>query len=262
MNAYTPPHATIGDGPRRVLALHGWFGDRHAYEPIWPYLDRSGFTYAFMDFRGYGEAKDQPGAYTMEEVAADTVALADHLGWDRFSLVGHSMGGKAVERVLVDAPERVHKLVGINPVPASQMPFDEQSWGLFSGAPDRPENRRAIIDFTTGNRLTGTWLDAMVRHSVECSTKEAFAAYLEAWAKSDFHDQVRDREVPVKLIVGENDPAIGADFVRDTWLRWHPRPSSRCSRTPATTRRTRPRSRWRPRWSAFSPRERLVRAPP
>lgn len=31
----------------------------------------------------------------MPEAAADALALADELGWDRFSLVGHSMSGQA-----------------------------------------------------------------------------------------------------------------------------------------------------------------------
>lgn len=220
--AYVPPHESVGSGPHRVIALHGWFGDHRTYESIWPHLDGATFSYVFMDNRGYGRAMDQSGEFTMSEVAADALALADTLGWERFSLVGHSMGGMAVQRVLADAPDRVRSLVGINPVPASGVPFDEDSWALFSGAPDEPGNRRAIIDFTTGNRLTGTWLDRMVARSRERSTVEAFRAYLQEWAKSDFHDRIKGAALPVKVIVGEHDPALSADVMRQTWLQWYP----------------------------------------
>lgn len=222
MGAYIPPHTVHGNGPHRVIALHGWFGDHRAYEPIWPHLGTAAFSYAFMDNRGYGRARDQAGEFTMEEVAADALVLADRLGWETFSLIGHSMGGMAIQRVLTQAPGRVRKLVGLNPVPASGMSMDDQTWGLFSGAPEQPGNRRAIIDFTTGNRLTGTWLDAMVARSRECSTVEAFAAYLPSWAKSDFHDQIEGLELPVKVIVGEHDPALNADLMRQTWLKSYP----------------------------------------
>lgn len=223
MIASVPSHTVLGTGPHVVIALHGWFGDRRAYEPIWPYLDKSSYSYVFMDARGYGGSRDQSGEYTMDEVAKDVLVLADHLGWESFSLVGHSMGGMAVQRVLAKAPERVRALVGLTPVPASGVPFDEQSWALFSGAPESADNRRAILDFTTGNRLTGVWLDTMVARSQEASSVEAFAAYLQAWANSDFHDEVAGSRLPVKVIVGEHDPALSADMMRQTWLQWYPR---------------------------------------
>ena len=78
------------------------------------------------------------------------------------------------------------KLVALTPVPASGVPFDEQGWALFSSAAEKPENRHAIIDLTTGNRHTKTWIDSMVAYSLANSTREAFAAYLPAWSKTDF----------------------------------------------------------------------------
>jgi pimeloyl-ACP methyl ester carboxylesterase len=175
-----------------------------------------------MDYRGYGEATDRAGEFTLEEIAGDTLALADELGWERFSLIGHSMGGKAIQRVLADAPGRVEKLIGITPVPAAAVPMDEAGAALFAGAADEPANRRAIIDFTTGNRLTGVWLDAMVRTSLEVSTRDAFAAYLDAWAKTDFQKEIEGNPVPVQVIAGEHDGALGPDVMRATWLAWYP----------------------------------------
>nr|WP_255347257.1 alpha/beta fold hydrolase [Serratia sp. FS14] len=59
-----------------------------------PYLDVASFTYVFADFRGYGASRELTGAYTTDEMVGDVVALADALGWRRFDVVGHSMGGE------------------------------------------------------------------------------------------------------------------------------------------------------------------------
>ncbi len=158
----------------------------------------------------------------MEEIARDALDLADELGAERFSVVGHSMGGSAAQRVLSLAPDRVTKLVGISPVPASGVPFDDQGWALFSGAAQDDGNRAAIIDLTTGNRLTRTWIDAMVQHSLDRSTREAFGAYLESWAKDDFAEAVTGNPVPALAVVGEHDPALGADTVNATWMQTYP----------------------------------------
>ncbi|GAA0320843.1 alpha/beta hydrolase [Actinoallomurus spadix] len=222
MSPVALPHVLHGSGPHRVIALHGWFGDRDAFAAIRPYLNTEAFTYAFPDYRGYGEARDLTGDHTLTEIAGDVLALADKLGWDEFSLVGHSMGGTAMQRVMLDAPGRIRRMVGVSPVPASGVPFDEQGWALFSGAADEPANRRAIIDLTTGGRLPGAWLDAMVDTSLRVSTVPAFRAYLDAWARTDFHEEVAGNTTPVLVIAGAQDPALSADVMRATWLQWYP----------------------------------------
>jgi pimeloyl-ACP methyl ester carboxylesterase len=214
-------HHVVGHGPHKIIVLTGWFGDSRAFAPMEGVLTQSDFTYAFMDYRGYGGMRGVRGAYTMDEIARDAIALADHLGFAQFSLVGHSMGGMAIQRVLTKARSRVRKLVALTPVPASGVPFDEQGWGLFSGAADNPANRYAIIDFTTGNRLSKTWIDQMVAYSLAHCDRDAFAAYLTAWAKTDFAAEVNGATTPLLAIVGANDPALNADVVKATYLAWY-----------------------------------------
>ena len=213
---------TIGQGAHPVMVLHGWLGSSGAWESVIPHLDGFRFRYAFPDFRGYGARRSESGEHTLAEAAADVLAVADNLGWDRFSIVGHSMGGTVMQRVLANAPDRVRALLGISPVPAGGVAFDDETRAVFSGAADDPDLRRAIIDLTTGNRLTGTWLDAMTRHSVENSDRRAFADYLLAWAGTDFHREIEGNPVPIKIIVGEHDPALGATTMRATFERWYP----------------------------------------
>ncbi len=210
---------SIGSGDRHVLGVHGWFGSARGWGSLPDFLDRSTYTYAFMDLRGYGGRQEVAGEFTMEEAAADAIALAGELGWDRFSVIGHSMGAKVAHQMLLQAPDRVDKLVGLNPVPANAVPMDEQGWELFSGAAANAGNRAAIIDFTTGSKLTATFVNHVVRHSLENSNQAAFAAYLQAWAKTDFSGKVQpDTRTPVKVIVGVNDPGLSADVMEQTWL--------------------------------------------
>lgn len=218
----TLPHSRVGEGPHHVLAVHGWFADRGAFDGVREVLDRAAFSYALPDLRGYGEARAVPGAYTTEEAAGDLLALADALGWERFSLVGHSMGAAVIQRVLLAAPERVRRMVGIAPVPASGVPLPPEQWELFAGAAGSPDGRRTIIDLSTGGCRPDAWLDLMVRRSVERTDPGAFRAWLDSWAREDFHERVRGSRVPVRLVVGDGDPMLTAETVRGTWLQWYP----------------------------------------
>jgi pimeloyl-ACP methyl ester carboxylesterase len=213
---------TVGSGEHRVLALHGWFGSARGWGSLPDYLNGDDYTWAFMDLRGYGSRKGETGEFTMREAAVDALALADQLGWERFSLVGHSMTGQAIQHVLLAAPDRVRRLVAITPVPAVATPFDADGWALFSGAAGNPGNRAAIINFTTGSRLTPAFVDHLVQHSLDESTVEAFGAYLESWAKDGFAEQVQGNPAAVQVIVGEHDPALSAAVMEQTWLVFYP----------------------------------------
>jgi pimeloyl-ACP methyl ester carboxylesterase len=211
----------VGNGPHPVLVLHGWFGDARAFEPIEAWLSGDTFSYVFMDARGYGGMQGTPGAYTIEETATDALALADTLGFPTFSLVGHSMGAMAMEKAAVLAPERVRAMVALTPVPCGGIPFDAAKRALFEGAADRLDNRRTIIDRSTGGRLPASWVEWKAAYSASHSSKEAFAAYFQSWADSDFSEEIAGSH-PAKVLVGEHDSTFNADLMARTWLRRYP----------------------------------------
>jgi pimeloyl-ACP methyl ester carboxylesterase len=223
MTSFVLPHEVHGDGAHKVFAVHGWFADRSAYTAVLPDLDRAAFQYALVDLRGYGEAKDAVGAYTTAEAAADLVELAERLGWERFSVIGHSMGGAVAQRLAALAPDRLRRLVGVSPVPASGLPMPADQWELFADAAHKPANRRAIIDLTTGGHRPAIWLDRMVARSLAVSEAKAFRAWLDSWAGEDFHTEAEGSRVPALAVTGALDPALSAALMRETWLRWYPR---------------------------------------
>ena len=214
----------VGHGPHAVIVLHGWFGDAHAFAPMEVALDGGAFSYVFMDSRGYGAMRGAAGAYTLDEVAADALALADALGFARFSVLGHSMGGMALERLALLAPLRLRKLVAVAPVPSCGVAFDEAARQLFLDASANVAARRAIIDRSTGGRLPAAWLDWKAQYSWESSDQAAFAAYFRAWSGGDFSGEVMwaATALPLLALVGEHDPRFDAALMRRTYLSCYP----------------------------------------
>jgi len=216
-------HTLVGRGKEPVIVMHGWFADSTVFAPMLPCLDAGRFTYAFVDYRGYGKSRELKGNYSMAELAADAIALADHLGWQRFHAIGHSMGGKAVERIIIDSRGRVKSAVALTPVPAALPPFPPEQQALFDGAVDDDAKRRMIIDFSSGNRLSGAWLDWMVQRSRETTTRDAFAAYLKSWSTGDFAAAVQGNPTPILVAVGEFDQGLTPEVMKQTYLAWHPK---------------------------------------
>ncbi|MGF1429664.1 alpha/beta fold hydrolase [Kitasatospora sp. LaBMicrA B282] len=218
----TISHRRLGAGEHKVIVLHDWFGTTAGWGPFLDYLDRSAFGYAFLDYRGYGDRVDVPGEFTLAEIAGDVLALADELGWEHFSLVGHSMGGKAAQRVLLQAPERVRRLVGIAPVPAAAYPMDEETHALFHGAAQDFAARRTILDLVTGHRANAVWLDRMVARSTATSRMDAFGAYLTDWAGQDFAAKLAGQQLTVRVLLGEWDLALTPQTFAAGWQPLYP----------------------------------------
>ena len=66
-------------------------GDRSTYWTAQVGAFSSAFQVVTFDHRGVGASEGQP-PYKVEQWAADTLRLIDHLGLDRVHLVGHSTG--------------------------------------------------------------------------------------------------------------------------------------------------------------------------
>jgi pimeloyl-ACP methyl ester carboxylesterase len=211
-----------GRGPRKVLVLSGWFGSSADWDGAASALDLDAFTYVFFDYRGYGRSMHIGGEFSFAEVTDDVLRLLDHLRWDRFSLIGHSMGGMVMQRIMLAAPQRVECMVAISAVPACGARMPAERLAMFERAIDDTGTREAILNASTGSRLSKAWIAHMAQLSSDTSLPQAFGAYLKQWTGDDFSALVENNPTPVKVLIGATDPSMTAERMSATWLAWYP----------------------------------------
>jgi 3-oxoadipate enol-lactonase len=66
------------------------------------------------DMRGHGKSSSPPPPYAVPDLAADLLALADSVGFDKFNFCGLSVGGMIGMHLALHAPKRLKKLVLCN----------------------------------------------------------------------------------------------------------------------------------------------------
>lgn len=113
-----------GKGPP-LLLLHGYPQTHAIWHRIAPRLAER-FTVVATDLRGYGDSSKPHGLpdhsnYSKRSMALDQVEVMQHLGFERFALVGHDRGGRVAHRLALDHPGRVTRLAVLDIVPTLTM---------------------------------------------------------------------------------------------------------------------------------------------
>jgi pimeloyl-ACP methyl ester carboxylesterase len=121
-------HVARAGAGKPLLLLHGWPEFWLTWEPVMTRL-AGRYTLIAPDLRGFGDSDKPDGPYGPEQHAADMMALMDALGFARFGVVGHDVGGAVMQPLARSAPERVAGLFFFN--------FVYPGIGVRMAAPDR-----------------------------------------------------------------------------------------------------------------------------
>lgn len=100
-------------GAPRVLALHGWLDNAASFVPLSAHL--RGIELVALDMPGHGASAHLPYAadYLLLAFVRAAFAAADALGWDRFGLLGHSLGGVIASLMAAACPQRIERLLTV-----------------------------------------------------------------------------------------------------------------------------------------------------
>lgn len=219
--SHTIGYLQYGAGPTPVMVFHDWLGDHHSYDALLPWLDASRYTYVFVDLRGYGLSITLRGAYTIDEAAADCLALADRLGWTQFHVLGHSMTGMLTQRLAADAPARILSAIAVCPISAAGNRLSPQARAFFDSTQDDDEALSHLFQFVSRD-LSAGWAAHKVAHHRQAVAPACRRAYLDMLVAADFAAEVQGLNTPFLIMIGEHDPGLDEAAMAQTFLAWHP----------------------------------------
>jgi len=219
--------AEAGAGGRPLLVVHGFSGAKEDFADHLDRLGAAGWHVVAPDLRGHGNSDHPEGedAYRFGLFADDLLALADALGWDRFALLGHSMGGMVAQFVALQAPTRVRALVLMDT--SSGPPEGIEPEQVEIGAAVVRQQGMAVLcelqEAQAENDPLATPASVRLRRErpelVEYGHRNTLASAPDMWlsmttrmlGQDDRLDRLASLEMPVLVLVGEQDrPFVGS----------------------------------------------------
>lgn len=97
-------------GPPLVMLHGGAYTFHLSFDPLLPALTAERKVIG-VELQGHGHTADSDRPLTIEQCAADVLALLDHLGVGRADFFGYSLGGLVSTQIAVSAPDRMGRVV-------------------------------------------------------------------------------------------------------------------------------------------------------
>lgn len=208
-----------------VVLIHGWplNGDMFEYQAL-DFL-RSGFRVITYDRRGFGRSEQPAKGYDYNTLADDLHDLIEHLGLEKVSLVGFSMGGGEIARYLArHGSQKVASVALVSAITPYLLKEGDNPEGV------EEKDIRSMIsevekDYPTFiEKFTKQFFGVnFIRRAVSTETQHwcfnmatmasIFAASecVKSFGFTDFREDMKSFDVPTLIIHGDEDKIVPDD---------------------------------------------------
>jgi non-heme chloroperoxidase len=228
-NADTAPSVAVrlhiedsGSSGRPVVLVHGWPLSAEAWEPQVAALRGEGYRVVAYDRRGFGRSDKPESGYDYDVLADDLQRVLDQCELQDVTLVGFSMGGGEVARYVARYGEsRLHSVVFAAAVPPYLMKTADNPEGPLT--PEKAQEKRtafaqdrsAYFDEFTKNFFSANGVllvtEPQRRAAIalcEQSAQHAALACMDAFANTDFREDLKKVTLPTLVIHGDADAIV------------------------------------------------------
>jgi 3-oxoadipate enol-lactonase len=192
-----------------VMLSHSLACSRVMWDPQMEIL-KSQFRVLRYDTRGHGNSDAPEGAYTLEQLGADAIALLDALKIQTVHFVGLSMGGMIGQCLALNHSDRLKSLTLCDT--AAVIPQEAQPIWDERIAAARQNGMQALARQSLERWFTQPLLDRnppevdRIRKQILSTPVAGFIGCSEAIRRLSYLERLSDIKTPTLIIVGEDDP--------------------------------------------------------
>ena len=210
-----------GGSGRPVVLIHGWPLSGESFADQVPAIQDAGYRVITYDRRGFGRSQPADG-YSYDVLAQDLRNLLEELDLTDVTILGFSMGGGEIARYFGKfGNDRVRSVVFAAAVPPYLLKADDNPEGpLPQEVADQmkaglTEDEEAFYDqFTKDFFSAGGEMKVSEEQRQQAialtkqADKDAALGCMEAFATTDFREDLKKIDVPTLVLHGDSDATV------------------------------------------------------
>lgn len=227
MAGETPLHICDSEqGEQCVVLLHGYLESMLVWEEFIPYIYKE-VRVVTLDLPGHGISVVKGECHTMEALADAVAAAMETLGVERYTVVGHSMGGYVALALCERHPERLEGVVLLSSTPNADSEEKAEARRreialIKSGKKELLARMAPAVGFAADNRARMKDTIADLEELVVVTEDEGIVALLNGMiARPDRNEMLLKSPVPQLFILGRKDEYI-TPAIAETMVARHP----------------------------------------
>lgn len=212
----TIAYRRIGNG-RPLVVLNGFAATSADWDPSFIDVLASSNELILVDNRGIGSSTDNGRPFGIDQLADDAARVIEMLDMERPNVLGWSMGGFIAQRLALQHPERINKLILLSTDPGGS-DADRASAAVWSqlidmsGTPHQQARRLLSLLFPSDvaesiyRKFGDILAEARAQLSPDLVNRQAAA--MDAWHRIGIGNRLRELNVPVLIASGTADIVI------------------------------------------------------
>jgi pimeloyl-ACP methyl ester carboxylesterase len=223
-------------GQRPVLASHGWLDNAGSFELLAPLLPDCEIVALDLAGHGLSGSRSPDSGYNIWQDVGDLLDVADALGWQRCTLLGHSRGAAISMLFAATFPERVDKLIllegGVPLTAEAQEAPAGLAQALVEARALRGKSGRVFTDRAAAiaeraagfSKVTEAAAERLARRSLRALPSGGFQWHADQRLKAQSELRLTPEHVrafarrvtaPVLLLFAEQSPFVGRELYRE-----------------------------------------------
>ncbi|MCL6219637.1 alpha/beta fold hydrolase [Zunongwangia pacifica] len=195
-----------------LVLLHGFLETEAIWKDYLELLSKERQVIT-IDLLGHGKTGNIANVHSMENMADAVVEVLNHLGIQKASFAGHSMGGYVIMEILKKHPEKISKISLINSTPAEDTP--EKKENRERVADMLTKNKSAFVSMAISNLLTSEnnkkfkpEIEILKREAQKMASENIIAATLGMKNRLDSTEAFKNFKGEKFMVIGMQDPVL------------------------------------------------------
>lgn len=195
-----------GSGTRDLVFVHGFQSDHDSWQPLIDRLDADRYRFTTFDLAGCGDSANADASQrcTIDEYAADLIAVCGTLDLERPVIVGHSLGGAIAMTAALADPGRFGANVLIAPSSTSGLDFLPSVDAFNALAYPTREQQRALAARLFHRPVPGDEFENVMA-VIERASREHVEGAAHSMRTFDVQPKLAGIAQPTILLCGDKD---------------------------------------------------------